>query len=145
MSESVMHLKSNENQARGLAEYGYRFMKTPMVAIAPEVWDRLELFYLDSVACGISAISRQANAPTVLRKEALLNYKNENGCYCYGSKIKVSPEKAILANSSSVREWDSNGTVFGYNPTRGDTKGEFGHNDFYPVALAAAQLKGLDG
>lgn len=145
MSESVMHLKSNENQARGLAEYGYRFMKTPMVAIAPEVWERLELFYLDSVACGISAISRQANAPTVLRKEALLNYKNENGCYCYGSKIKVSPEKAILANASAVREWDSNGTVFGYNPARGDTKGEFGHNDFYPVALAAAQLKGLDG
>ena len=145
MNEVVMHLKSSENQARGLAEYGYQFMGVPLDMIAPEVWERLELFYLDSVACGVSAISRQANAPTVLRKEALTNYKNENGCYCYGSKIKVSPEKAILANSSAVREWDSNGTVFGYNPARGDTKGEFGHNDFYPVAVAAAQLKGLDG
>ena len=113
MNEIVMHLKSNENQARGLAEYGYRFMKVPMNAIAPEVWERLELFYLDSVACGISAISRQANAPTVLRKEALENYRSEKGCFCYGSKVKVSPEKAILANSSAVREWDSNGTVFG--------------------------------
>jgi len=145
MNEIVMHLKSNENQARGLAEYGYRFMEVPLEAVAPEVWERLELFYLDSVACGVSAISRQANAPSVLRKEALRNYKNDKGCYCYGSDIKVSPEKAILANSSAVREWDSNGTVFGYNPARGDTKGEFGHNDFYPVALAAAQIKGLSG
>lgn len=145
MNEIVMHLKSSENQARGLADYGYRFMKTPMEAIAPEVWERLELFYLDSVACGVSAISRQANAPTVLRKEAIENYTNNKGCFCYGSTVKVAPEKAILANSSAVREWDSNGTVFGYNPKRGDTKGEFGHNDFYPVALAAAQIKGLDG
>jgi 2-methylcitrate dehydratase len=44
-----------------------------------------------------------------------------------------------------VREWDANGTNFGYNPTRGHTRGEFGHNDFYPVAVAAAQQRGLDG
>jgi 2-methylcitrate dehydratase len=44
-----------------------------------------------------------------------------------------------------VREWDANGTNFGYNPARGATRGEFGHNDFYPVAVAAAQLAGLDG
>ena len=28
------------------------------------------------------------------------------------------PEKAVLANSSAVREWDANGTNFGYNPAR---------------------------
>jgi len=28
----------------------------------------------------------------------------------------VPAEKAIAANASAVREWDSNGTVFGYNP-----------------------------
>ena len=89
MNEIVMHLKSNENQARGLAEYGYRFMEMPLDAVAPEVWDRVELFYLDSVACGVSAISRQANAPIVLRKEALNNYRNEEGWYCYGSDVKV--------------------------------------------------------
>jgi 2-methylcitrate dehydratase len=44
-----------------------------------------------------------------------------------------------------VREWDANGTNFGFNPARGATAGEFGHNDFYPVAVAAAQLAGLDG
>jgi 2-methylcitrate dehydratase len=54
-------------------------------------------------------------------------------------------EKAVVANSSAVREWDSNGTNFGYNPARGATRGEFGHNDFYPVAVAAAQLQGYDG
>jgi 2-methylcitrate dehydratase len=55
------------------------------------------------------------------------------------------PEKAVVANSSAAREWDANGTNFGYNPARGATRGEFGHNDFYPVAVAAAQLRGLDG
>ena len=51
----------------------------------------------------------------------------------------------VSVNSSAVREWDSNGTNFGYNPARGATRGEFGHNDFYPVAVAAAQMRGLDG
>jgi 2-methylcitrate dehydratase len=55
------------------------------------------------------------------------------------------PEKAVLAGSSAAREWDSNGTNFGYNPKRGYTRGEFGHNDFYPVAIAAAQLAKLNG
>ncbi len=39
-----------------------------------------------------------------------------------------------------MREWDSNGTVFGYNPDiDGHDAGEFGHNDFYPVVIAACQ------
>ena len=39
-----------------------------------------------------------------------------------------------------MREWDSNGTVFGYNPNiKGHDAGEFGHNDFYPVVIAACQ------
>ena len=28
---------------------------------------------------------------------------------------------------------------------QGYTRGEFGHNDFYPVAIAAAQVAGWDG
>ena len=51
----------------------------------------------------------------------------------------------MLANCSAARELDSNGTNFGFNPTRGHTRGEFGHNDFYPVALAAAQQCGWNG
>jgi 2-methylcitrate dehydratase len=49
----------------------------------------------------------------------------------------VHSEKAIVANTSAVREWDSNGTVFGFNPKiPGHNAGEFGHNDFYSVAIA---------
>jgi 2-methylcitrate dehydratase len=80
----------------------------------------------------------------VLRTEAH-EYIREGGATCFGSTTSVSPEKAIVANTSAVREWDSNGTNFGYNPSLGHTAGEFGHNDFYAVPLAAAQVAGLDG
>ena len=50
-----------------------------------------------------------------------------------------------MANCSAVREWDSNGTNFGYRPELGHVAGEFGHNDFYAVPVAAAQVMGLDG
>lgn len=57
---------------------------------------------------------------------------------CLGSKVWSHSEKAIAANASAVREWDSNGTVFGYNPNiPGHDAGEFGHNDYYPVVIAA--------
>ena len=43
-----------------------------------------------------------------------------------------------MANCSAVREWDANGTVFGYNSMiKGHDAGEFGHNDFYSVVIAA--------
>jgi 2-methylcitrate dehydratase len=95
----------------------------------------------------VSALAAGANAPTVLRREAL-EYAVANGVRgvpIFGSTVRVQPEKAVLACSSAVREWDANGTNFGYNPARGATAGEFGHNDFYPVAIAGAQLAGLNG
>lgn len=52
----------------------------------------------------------------------------------------VPIEKAIAANSSAVREWDSNGTVFGYDKDKSRQAGEFGHNDFYPVVIAASHV-----
>ena len=67
------------------------------------------------------------------------------GATCFGSSVRVAPEKAVVANCSAVRELDANGTNFGYNPRTGNQRGEFGHNDFYPVALAAAQIAGWDG
>lgn len=104
------------------------------------------MFHTDSVLCGISALALKTNAPNILRNEAL-NYfkvspeqqsKNMSKSKVFGSDVWVSSEKAIVANSSAVREWDSNGTVFGYNPKiPGHTAGEFGHNDYYPVVLAA--------
>merc|ERR1719204_69239 len=66
--------------------------------------------------CGVSALALKTNAPTVLR-EAALDYPDARG-----------------------------GTVFGYNPNiPGHTAGEFGHNDFYPVVMAAAQVTGEIG
>merc|ERR1719291_407047 len=96
--------------------------------------------------CGVSALVFNANAPSVLRAEAL-SYPDAKGATVFGSGVKCAPEKAICANSSAVREWDSNGTVFGYNAKiPGHTAGEFGHNDFYPVVIAAAQVTGnVDG
>merc|ERR1719413_51925 len=60
---------------------------------------------------------------------------------------RCAPEKGCAANASAVREWDSNGTVFGFNPKiPGHDAGEYGHNDFYPVVVAAAQVTGdIDG
>jgi 2-methylcitrate dehydratase len=51
----------------------------------------------------------------------------------------------VAANASAVREWDSNGTNFGHDAAKGRIAGEFGHNDYYPVAVAAAREAGLDG
>lgn len=108
----------------------------------------MQLFHTDSVICAISALSLRTNAPNLLRDEAINLYsvnpdkraKGTNLSKCFGSKLWVHSEKAIAANCSAVREWDSNGTVFGFDPTReGANAGEFGHNDFYPVIIAACQ------
>ncbi len=95
--------------------------------------------------CGVSAIALKTNAPNILRDEAINEYsvnpeRKGAASKCFGSKLWVHSEKAIAANVSAVREWDSNGTVFGFDPRReGHNAGEFGHNDFYPVVIAAAQ------
>ncbi|MBI2342555.1 MAG: MmgE/PrpD family protein, partial [Deltaproteobacteria bacterium] len=137
-------LKLDSNQARAIGQYAIDFVNGKYSAVAPEVLKRISFFFADSLGCGIAAIGIGANAPRVLRKEAL-NYKNPKGAHIIGSKELVAPEKAIAANCSAVRELDSNGTNFGFNKETGDNAGEFGHNDFYPVAIAAAEQKGLDG
>jgi 2-methylcitrate dehydratase len=146
MSEFVT-LPADTNQARGIAQYAIDFVAAKIgEGPTPAVWQKLEKLHIDSVACGASALARGCNAPTVLRQEAL-EYRttNNQGACCFGSNLRVKAEKAVVANCSAVREWDANGTNFGYDPTRGHTAGEFGHNDFYPVAIAAAQVGTLDG
>jgi 2-methylcitrate dehydratase len=152
ISSNHVTLPPNSNQARGLGEFAIDFMKMDNKRIANEVYERVELFHTDSVVCGISAIALKTNAPNILRDEAINEYsvnppstdgkvKGPAASKCFGSKIWVHSEKAIAANVSAVREWDSNGTVFGFDPTReGHNAGEFGHNDFYPVVIAAAQI-----
>lgn len=147
-SSAFSVLPADSNQALGIAEYAIGFVAgTIGDGSDASVLERTELFHTDSVFCGISALALKTNAPTILRAEAL-EYParaGEAGAFVFGSMDPVKPEKAVVANSNAVREWDSNGTNFGYNPELGHTAGEFGHNDFYPVAVAACQQLGLDG
>jgi 2-methylcitrate dehydratase len=143
-SAEATTLPADSNQAHGIANYAIDFMNGTS-SPDPAVWKRVKQFHTDSVMCGLSALAYKTNAPTVLRAEAL-EYSTANGATCFGSSELVQPEKAICANSAAVREWDSNGTVFGFNPAYpGHDAGEFGHNNFYPVAVAAAQQTGQDG
>lgn len=138
-------LPRNSNQALGIGQFAIDFMAGKLGAGPSEkVLERTAMFHTDALLCGISALALRTNAPMILRREAL-DYPDAGGATVFGSKEKVKAEKAVVANSSAVREWDSNGTNFGYNPALGHTAGEFGHNDFYPVAIAAAQQRGLDG
>jgi 2-methylcitrate dehydratase len=148
-SSTFTTLPKNTNQARGIGEYAIDFMRMDNKRISEEVYERVGMFHTDSVICGVSALAMRTNAPNILRDEAIKEYsvnpskreRPEGGAAvsrCFGSKVWVHAEKAIVANCSAVREWDSNGTVFGYDPNReGHNAGEFGHNDFYPVVIAA--------
>jgi 2-methylcitrate dehydratase len=144
MTSDYVTLPCNENQALRIGQYTIEFLNGRYAEPDDAVYRAVERFHLDSIACGVSALACGTNAPTVLRQEALEYAVPDGtpGVPPLGSAVKVAPEKAVLANSSAVREWDANGTNFGYNPKRGHTRGEFGHNDFYPVAVAAAQLAG---
>ncbi len=135
-------LARDENQALGIGRFACDFMAHGDPAEC--VRNRTTQFFTDSILCGLSALALQTNAPVVLRDEAM-TYPASPGATVLGSSTPLAPEKAILANASAVREWDSNGTNFGYNPALGHTAGEFGHNDFYAVPVAAAQVGGLDG
>jgi 2-methylcitrate dehydratase len=142
-------LGKNTNQALGIAQYALKFMAGQLgTGPSPAVTERVQLFHTDATLCGLSALALRTNAPTVLRDEALrypADTKNDRGATVFGSSARVVAEKAICASASAVREWDSNGTVFGYNEKLGNTAGEFGHNDFYGVAVSACQQRGLDG
>jgi len=140
---TATQLPRNTNQALGIGQYAIDFLHAGDPSAA--VRERTILFHTDSVLCGVSALALGTNAPVLLREEALSYSSGKVGARVFGSRQVVAPEKAIVANSAAVREWDSNGTNFGYNPALGHTAGEFGHNDFYPVAIAAAQIARLDG
>ncbi|MBZ0173009.1 MAG: MmgE/PrpD family protein [Phycisphaerales bacterium] len=150
MPDLFTHLPADSNQALGIANYAIDFLSdNPKTTGSPDeaVLTHTNRFMTDAAICGISALALGTNAPTILREEAF-EYEvivGEQGATVFGSGLMVRPEKAIVANCAAVREWDSNGTNFGYNPDRGNTAGEFGHNDFYPVAIAAAQMIGADG
>jgi len=143
-------LPRDTNQALGIGRFALDFMAGRLGAgPSAAVLKRTSLFHADSVFCALSALALGTNAPRLLRDEALgypaTGGAGEAGAAVFGSSVRVKAEKAIVANCAAVREWDSNGTNFGFNPALGHTAGEFGHNDFYPVAVAACQEKNLDG
>src|SRR6478736_4058266 len=108
-TDTHLSLPADTNQALGLAQYAIDFMgsaKGKRGNPSGAVLERTGMFYTDACLCGVSV---------------------------FGSKQDVAVEKAIVANCAAVREWDSNGTNFGFNPELGHTAGEFGHNDFYSV------------
>ncbi len=144
MPATYLTLSRDSNQARGIGQYAIDFLAGRLGQPAAAVLDRVEQFHLDSVACAIAALATNTSAPILLRQEALTYPANPGGT-CFGSSQPVAPEKTVLANCSAVRELDSNGTNFGYNSRTGHQRGEFGHNDFYPVVIAAAQIAGCDG
>jgi 2-methylcitrate dehydratase len=147
MSNTYLTLKRTENQARGIGRYAIDFLAGRLGMPSDAVLARVEQFHLDSIACAVAALALGTNAPRILRDEAL-EYRVADsavGATLLGSKSRVSPEKAILANCAAVRELDANGTNFGYNPRTGYRRGEFGHTDFHPVVVAAAQQAGWDG
>lgn len=145
-AETVV-LPANSNQALGIGEFACKFMRGQIGTPDEAVFRRTEQFFVDACLCGVSALALGTNAPTILRAEAL-DYPapdGKPGATVFGSSQRCHPEKAILANCAAVREWDSNGTNFGYEPKLGHTAGEFGHNDFYAVPIAAAQIMGIPG
>lgn len=144
MSASVS-LPRDSNQALGIGQFAIDFL-AGRLGSGPhqDVLERTRLFHTDAFLCGASALALRTNAPTLLRQEAL-EYPDPDGATVFGSMQRVKAEKAVVANSAAVREWDSNGTNFGYRPELGHTAGEFGHNDFYPVVIAACQQRELDG
>ncbi|MCE9557541.1 MAG: MmgE/PrpD family protein [Armatimonadetes bacterium] len=145
MSSNSVKLPRDSNQAHGIGQFALDFMAGKLGAgPSAAVLERTRLFHTDSVLCGLSALALRTNAPTLLRAEAL-EYPDADGACVFGFETRVKSEKAVVANCSAVREWDSNGTNFGYNPALGHLAGEFGHNDFYPVVIAACQELSLDG
>jgi len=146
-SDTAVFLPADSNQALGIGEFACDFMAGRIGEPDASVLERAERFFADAALCGVSALALGTNAPTLLRAEALEYASGQaTGATVFGDGTPLKPEKAIVANSSAVREWDSNGTNFGFHA--GDKQrqaGEFGHNDFYPVAIAAAQIRGLDG
>jgi 2-methylcitrate dehydratase len=161
-TDTHVTLPADSNQALGLAQYAIDFMGSARGKRgnpSPAVLERTSMFYTDACLCGVSAIALGTNAPIILREEAERYAVPKGGVQgrpwaegvvragvpVFGSKQDVAAEKAIVANCAAVREWDSNGTNFGFNPELGHAAGEFGHNDFYSVPVAAAQLMGRDG
>src|SRR5687768_3815164 len=100
-------LPPDTNQVRGLAQYAIDVLAGRFAPPGEVALRAVERFHLDSVACAVSAIACQTNAPRILREEALEYHVSSHGrgATCFGSRVSVRPEKAVAANCAAVREW----------------------------------------
>ena len=88
LSGTTLLLPRTENQALGLARYCIDFLRPAnRGSVGRSTLDLVERFHLDSVGCAVSALAHRANAPTVLRREALgtLPTAGSRGGICLGS------------------------------------------------------------
>ena len=104
MPNQYTTLRRDENQARGIAQFALDFLNATGDGPAASVLAKVEQFHTDSIGCAVSALSLGANAPCVLRAEAL-EYPTrdaQEGVPCLASNVPVAPEKAILANCAAA-------------------------------------------
>ncbi|MBI3462664.1 MAG: hypothetical protein HY000_06320, partial [Planctomycetes bacterium] len=111
MSDQFVTLPRDQNQARGLGQYAIDFLAGKFAEPGDAAYAAVERFHLDSIACAVSALACQTNAPRILRREALeyssLTPDPRPLTPLLGSTTLVPPEKAVVANCSAVREWDA--------------------------------------
>lgn len=152
-SASAVSINRSQDLALGIGQWVCTFLKSGKPP--QSVIDKTLMFRKDALACGLSALALGTNAPRVFRELALASpfaagqrlgtTKISLGATMYGLKSPVYGPFAARAMAAADREWDSNGTNFGFDPVRGNTAGEFGHNDFYGPMEVAAQMAGVDG
>ena len=56
MSNEYVELARTDNQARGLGQYAVDFMRGKLGEPVDSVYQKVEQFHLDSIACGVSAL-----------------------------------------------------------------------------------------
>ena len=93
MESPSVTLCRTSNQARGLGQFAIDFMAEKFPLPSEQVFERLELFHIDSLCCAASALALKTNAPTVLRNEALRHPvgDSESGAFCFGSSLEITP------------------------------------------------------
>ena len=95
MAHDTVILSRSENQARGIGQFAIDFLAGKLGEPAESVYRKVEQFHLDSIACGVSALACGANAPEVLRAEAL-EYAvsvGQPGVPLFGSRTRAQTRK----------------------------------------------------
>ena len=104
---------------------------------------KVEQFHTDCVACAVAALATGTNAPVSCgtRRSTTPIARGELLWQCADRRARKGGARQLLGGSRAGRQRHE----LWLQPADRLQRGEFGHNDFYPVAVAAAQLAGWDG